>query len=220
MSSYEGTLESAIYEDAISNRQRRSLRGPSKKKVLGDAKQAQLDSGVRIRISRPVANQLDFRDELKVWIQPTQDHVAKRKSLGNLTLTVFDTNQQPLRFLDEYTEESLRDRYEAKYPKLFRTTPPIGVTGVAPFGSDKQPMLALTLEPGFIHGDRLDTRRVVAPELDLDDRHQLDHVAHVTLGQVLVASQVETIRLALLPVLPSYVQFGPAEIDFSSGVDL
>jgi hypothetical protein len=176
------------------------------------ARGAQDASGLRIRISRKVKNQLDFSSELEVWHSPVQTGIAQRKSLGSLALTIFDTTQQPLQSMHDYTQESLEDMLQCRLPSLFEESPPIAVTGSALFGSRLRPFIALTLAAGHAHSEQAAVRSLVAPELSLDSRHQLDHQPHISLGQVFAPNQAEPIRSLLTPVLPGYVQLSPARI--------
>jgi len=204
------------YEDGrMSNRQRRALKGPSRRERRSAAQGAQAVTGRRIRISRPVKNQLDFKPELKAWHEPVQAGIAKRKSLGSLAMTVFDTRQQPLRFGAEHTEESLEGLLYDSCPALFEDCPPVPVTGTGLYGSKIRPFVALTLGPGPIYGERSSVRDAIAPELSLDDSHQLGSRPHVSLGQVFAAHQAVALQAKLEPVLPQYVEFGPALIELT-----
>lgn len=200
------------YEDGMRNRERRALRGPSVKQRRNTAREEQARSGQRIRIARRVLNQLDFKKELEVWIPFVQDGVASRRSLGNLAITLFDTNQQPLRFAEECTEEELKDRFEVRYPALFQNTPPIEVVGTDRFGDKSMPFIGLILAPGFAYSERREVRGIAAPELLLDDSHQNPHKPHVSLGQAFTREAAGNIQNKLDLILPGYVQFAPADI--------
>ncbi len=205
------------YVDEISNRQRRSLRQQSKSVKLREAVKAQQNAGYRVRISRSVLNQQHFTPELKTWIPFVQSGVARRRSLGNLSLTVFDTSQQPLRRDEGFeSEEALREKLFDRRPELSRDSPPIAVTGISLFGNDREPFVGLTLEPGFIYEELDEVRRIVAPELALDRSHQRDHTPHVTLGQVINLESLDTIQKALGLVFPKYVQFEAASVTYDA----
>jgi hypothetical protein len=207
------------YTDEISNRQRRSLNG-SKKGKLQAARQAQEKAGFRLRISRSVLNHQDFGPELKTWIPFVQAGLASRKSLGNLSITLFDTNQQPLRHNNEGfgSEDELLELLQDRRPELFVRTPPIKVTGISLFGNESEPFVGLRLEPGFIYDELGHVRRIVAPELSLDRSHQLEHLPHVTVGQATRPESVEAIQVALRTVLPDYVQFTESNIDYQTSM--
>jgi hypothetical protein len=220
MSSIESfgyTPQPSPYEDGISNRARRALRGPSESERRAQARAAQDASGMRIRIWRPITNQLAFKSELEVWRKPEYGRTALRKNLGNgLSLTVFDTNQQPLRYGESYTEETLTEKLRCSHPGLFATLGPIAVSGAESFGSKEKPFIALSFEPSGLNTERIAVRDAIAPELWLDSSHQLEHRPHVSLGQVLVSSVAEEIRVQLLPVLPTHVEFGPARVEVTA----
>lgn len=201
------------FEDGISNRERRALRGPSPRDRRAAARSAQIASGVRIRLARKVMNQLDFREQRKKWYPAVQEGTATSKSIGSFALTVFDTAQQPLRFGEEHTKESVEERIRARYPDFFLPSPPIEVTGTALFGNRDKPFIALTLAPGHAYDEKVKTRDLIAPELWLDNSHQLDDVPHISLGQVFARSKAEEIRIMLAPVLPAYVQFMPGIVN-------
>lgn len=211
----EASMEGCIYTDEASRR--RSNRTQRPRDRLATARRAQAESGIRIRIARPVANQSDFAQELKVWIPHVQEGMAARKSLGNLAMTLFDTNQQPITCSDGQTEESIREKIEVRYSKLFVASPTIEVTGIRRFGNTDRPFLGLTLAPGFAQQEQQTVRALVAPELALGEDYQLEHTLHVSLGQAFSRERAERIEKALLPVLPTYVKFGPADI--SVGVE-
>lgn len=199
------------FADESRNSQRRTTRyRPAEE--LAIARKRQQESGVRIRLSRPVKNHKDFSPELKVWHEPVQFGYATRKGLGALAVTLFDTNQQPLRSSDGHSQASLLELLQEWYPAFFQDTPPITVTGTAPFGSSSKPFIGLTLGPGFLYDEQTRIRSLVAPELSIDDSHQLQHRLHVSLGQVFVAAQAQAIEEQLRPVVPGYVQFGPGQI--------
>jgi hypothetical protein len=200
------------HEDGISNRERRSLRGPSVQARRTAAREAQTASGLRVRVSRAVKNQLAFKDELKVWHLPVQTGIATRKSLGSLAVTIFDTAQQPLRFGEMFSEAALKDVLDERYPALFEESPPIEVTGTDLFGSRQSPFVALTLAAGFAYREQASVQAIIAPELSLDASHQLEHRPHVSLGRLLVADRAQDIRAQLAPLIPEYVQFKPATI--------
>lgn len=211
---FESRAEAPVYVDfGISNRQRRALRGPSANQRRNAARQSQAESGIRIRISRQVINQADFAPELKIWIPSVQDGVASRKSLGNLAMTVFDTTQQPLRYCDDISTESLEEDLESKYPELFRRTDPLEVTGTAFFGNRKSPFIGLTFAPGRAYDEIQQVRQLVAPELALDSSHQLSHQPHVSLGQVFSYDRALELKEKLDPVTPRYVQLAPAKVE-------
>ncbi len=201
------------YEDGIRNRERRALRGPSVQERRNAARAAQAQSGQRVHIARAVLNQPDFREELKVWIPWVQDGVATRRSLGNLTMTLFNTSQQPLRYAEDYTEEDLRDKFANRYPALFDRTPPLEVTGTDLFGNENRPFIGLMLAPGFAYRELAEVRGIIAPELVLDSSHQNPHRPHVSLGQAFTNAAALELQKRLNPVLPAYVQFGPADIN-------
>jgi hypothetical protein len=205
------------YVDEISSRERRSLRQKPKSVRRNDAFKAQGDAGYRVRISRPVLNQPHFMPELKTWIPFVQAGVARRRSLGNLALTVFDTSQQPLMREEGFeSEERLKDRLFDRRPELARDSPPIIVKGMALFGNAREPFVGLTLEPGFVYEELGEVRRIVSPALDLDRSHQLDHIPHVTLGQISHLESIDTIQSALREVLPEYVQFAAADVTYKA----
>lgn len=212
---FESSFERQAYSDdsrGMSTRQRRSLRGPSANQRLTNARNAQSSSGVRVRIARSVVNQTDFQPELKAWIPSVQDGVASRKSLGNLAMTVFDTTQQPLRFSDDLTEESLTKDFQRRYPLLFVKTKPLEVTGIALFGNRDRPFIGLTFAPGQAFDEIGTVRDIVAPELALDASHQQSHQPHVSLGQAFSYDRAVEIMAKLDPVRPDYVQFAPATV--------
>jgi hypothetical protein len=215
----EAAYETRIYEDGISNRQRRAIRGKSTRERLTEARDAQAQSGIRVRIARPVKNETDFMGELKVWIPSVQAGVARRKSLGNLAMTVFDTAQQPIRACAGLTKEEIERRLASQYRPIFEQSPPIEVTGTALFGNLSRPFIGLTLAPGFAFKERGIVRPIVAPELGLDDRHQPDHRLHVSLGQALSHERAIEIQAALATVLPNYVQFRPATVSVELDAD-
>lgn len=209
---FESSYEVSPYEDGISNRQRRALRGPSAHARLATARQAQADSGVRVRIARKVLNQGDFKSELKIWIPSVQNGVAARKSLGNLAMTIFDTSQQPLRYSDGITQDSLEENLAEQYPALYAPTKPLEVTGTALFGSKARPFIGLTFAPGPAFTELRKVQAIVAPELALDSSHQLKHQPHVSLGQVFSYEQALVIQDKLSSNLPGYVQLAPADV--------
>jgi hypothetical protein len=204
------------YEDGISNRQRRSLRGPSKADIRQAARTAQEQSGIRIRISRPVKNQLDFKPELKAWEVPTQARKTDRRGLGNLGITVFDTKQTPLRIGTDHDKASLEQLMRDYYPALFKESPLVEVAGVDLFGKkDKltdMPFVGLTFLYGHAHKEQRTVRDLVAPELALDDSHQLDHRPHVSLGTATSPDWGHRMIELVEPVVPKFVQFNPGII--------
>ncbi|HSX46419.1 MAG TPA: hypothetical protein VLF87_00285 [Patescibacteria group bacterium] len=208
----EASLETPIYEDAISNRQRRSLQRQSSRDRLATARDAQATSGVPIRIARSVKNQTDFLPELKIWIPYGHAHTAKRKSLGNLAMTIFDTSQQPLRSSEGQTLESVEALFDARYPDLLRPSPPIEVAGIGLYGIKDCPFIGLQLAPGFSEREQETVRQLIAPELALDASHQKIHRMHISLGQALSRECAVVLLEELEPVLPTYVQLLPASI--------
>lgn len=214
MSEFENEPRLPLYEDDISNRERRSLKGPSKRERRNTVRTIQDASGITIRIERRVKNQLDFGPQRKLWYPSVQEGIATSKGVGSLALTVFDTKQQPLAFLaEDTTRESIEAKLRNGYPDLFRETPPIEITGVRLFGDeDENPFIGVFLAPGHAFDEKRRVRNIVAPELWLDDSHQLEDLPHVSLGQVFAPRQAKEIRDMLRPVMPRYVQFMPGTV--------
>lgn len=201
------------YEDGrLTTRQRRALKGPSRRERFDMARSAQNGSGLRIRVSRQVKNQQDFVPELKVWHDSVKKGVAQRKSLGSLAITQFDTNQLPLRFGQEFDEQSLEDLLQRECPQIFQDTEPILVRGIDTVGSKSQPFVALTFGHGRLHREQRDIRDAIAPELALDDSHQLGKQPHVSLGKVFAREMVPGIVDELRTKVPVAVQFAAATI--------
>lgn len=182
---------------------------------LAAARLSQEASKTVIRIYRPVLNELDFEPQFFAWREYMQGATASRRSLGNLTMTLFDSNQQPLKNVPTYTEAEMKDFLGIRYPKLFEPTPRIAVTGTSLLGSEKYPFVALGLATdGFLKKDKKEVLKLIAPELTIANDHQKEHRLHVSLGQ----AQPETAKLILRKfqeeqiILPRHVQFGPGEV--------
>jgi hypothetical protein len=206
----------SLYEDGSRNSQRRSLRYQPARQRRQQARVAQTASGLRYRIWRKVLNEEDFADELRIWHPAQQNGDVKRKNYREFTLTVFDTNQQPIRHVESYTEEELTELLMRKRPQLFEPTGRIATAGVAPFGN--KTFLALHFGEQ-LEDDRVTARNAIAPELMIDDSHQLVHRSHVSLGKILVkdaaqrARVCDELRAQLEPVIPKFAEFGPAQVD-------
>ncbi|MBC7546835.1 hypothetical protein H7171_03775 [Candidatus Saccharibacteria bacterium] len=196
------------YEDAA--------RGPRIISVTQRRQQAydaQQQSGMRIRIARPVLDQPRvFQDQLKIWHAPQQEGVAKRKNIGSFAMTIFDTKQQPLKNCEPFTVESLEEEFQSRYPQLFRATGRIAVTGMQVFGGREKSFIGLTLEHQEIMPERHKVYGVIAPELLLSDYHLKENRPHISLGTVFRPHLVPEIRELLEPVIPKFVQFGPATL--------
>ncbi len=213
--SMETPYSPTYIDERISNKQRRALRGKPNGRRLAEARQSQSESGLRIRIARPVKNASDFGAQMRVWHDLVRTGKAKRKTYGQLALTVFDTKQQPLRNGLDHSEETLTELFEDQYPDLFRDTKPAAVTGTNLFGSKSEPFVGLVFAPGRIHDERIIVRDIVAPELSLGDGHEKLHRPHVSLGRTSLGHLAVEMQQKLEPVLPAYVQFGPATIYIS-----
>jgi|GEM_PF-2713059 hypothetical protein len=199
---------------------KRGMRSASAADLGKRARASQAASGLRVRIFRPVVNQEAFKNQLQVWHGLVNERGATRatygKGLGGLTMTLFDTSQQPLLALDEsYTEESLSEKLERARPGIFKRTGSIAVLGTEQFGSKLQPFIALTfaLGPGNSLLDETRTvRHTVAPELSIRDDYLPDHRLHVSLGQVFRVADAAPLQEKLDAVIPQFVEFGPATV--------
>lgn len=206
------------YEDASRRRQARSIKTP--KQRYNEAKDGQRKSGMRIRIYRPISNSQDFRDELRAWQLPADRGLAERRSLGGLAMTLFDTQQQPLKYCPDYTEEELTDLLALRLPTLFLASGPHKVEGLRLFGVNKNETsghLVLSFPMGELNDELKKVKSIVAPEISLADDHLLSHIPHVSLGKIVDLSKREEIESLIEPVMPKQVTFNKTVISVTRG---
>jgi len=218
-------VELALLEAAA--RRARSYRAPTMREQRDRVREEQGKAKVRIRVDRPVKNYEDFRAQMAVWHlsdaegRTSRTRFGRSKSGRQLEMTLLDTASQTLgAFDDSMDAEDLRDKLGRTRPELFKDTGQIAIADVKLFGSGYRPWVALTFSPEAHEQDReiQVIRHAIVPGLALGDGHVRKDEKHVSLGDLLVTDtrQVQRtfqeLRSHILPLLPEYVEFGPARV--------
>ena len=185
---------------------------------------AQVNSGVRIRIERPVANYSEFVPQMTAWYSYETAGMAVRRRLGRasgekaLHLTLLDTrdpNELLGAFDDSLTAEDLHRKLGDRHPELFKATGRVAFTGLELFGPKYKPWVALPISPAAhsIHGERQTLREIVAPNSGPSDNRLHMSLGDITVHRVEETEKVfETLKQGIVPLLPAFVEYGPARI--------
>lgn len=217
--SYE---ELAILEAAA--RRRRAFRPLSVDEQRQQTREAQAQSGIRVRIERPVSNYAAFVPQMAAWYrQETEGKVARRK-LGRtnnqnaLHVTLLDTgdsNEMLGTIDDSLTAEDIVRKLADRSPHALRRTGQIAFTGIELFGPKFKPWVALPISPAArsMHEERRVIRQIVAPNSGESDNRLHTSLGDITVDDVQkVADTFQALKRGIAPLLPEFIEYGPIRV--------